>query len=409
MRVASAKRLGIVRSGPSAGRWRLPKSRMAGAQLCQRCRGRRVWANESDSSKVDEGEAHGSADPDLSTQKLVRGLADLAASPVTYLGAAVLSAVVVSKLKFNALSVVVLSFIPVAGLTAISKSSVGQSISKRLEDTREALLLDASSAEDAREAARLDPKFSQCFGAGRVKALPFAKTPAHLTGAFPGDFGFDPLGLASSPDEDGKPGDGSDESVVANGPAVRWRYERSRLADMFEKELVHGRWAMLGALGALVPEALSHYTSLHIAEPLWWKVGASVLRDGVTINYAGLEGFRIAGDKGLFAIIACQLALMGGPEYARAVGIDSLEPVGIFLPGDLRYPGGQVFDPLNLSEDPDTFLDQAVMEIKHGRLAMVTMLGYGAQAIVTREGPITNLEKFLSDPAHENILAKLMA
>ena len=32
---------------------------------------------------------------------------------------------------------------------------------------------------------------------------------------------------------------------------------------------------------------------------------------------------------------------MGGPEYARFVGIRSLEPVGVYLPGDKNYPVGR--------------------------------------------------------------------
>ena len=149
-------------------------------------------------------------------------------------------------------------------------------------------------------------------------------------------------------------------------------------------------------MGCLVPELLQRQFGVAIAEPIWWKVGGSVLNEGIAINYAGLEGLRIAGDKGVLAIAACQLALMGGPEYARQVGIASLEPVGIFLPGDVNYPGGPLFDPLGLAKDPDTFLTQAVAEIKHGRLAMLAMAGYAAQAAVTQEGPIANLEATLA-------------
>ncbi|GJT17182.1 transcription factor, MADS-box [Tanacetum coccineum] len=40
------------------------------------------------------------------------------------------------------------------------------------------------------------------------------------------------------------------------------------------------------------------------------------------------------------------------PEYARYCGIEALEPLGIYLPGDINYPGDTLFDPLNLSGDP---------------------------------------------------------
>lgn len=47
------------------------------------------------------------------------------------------------------------------------------------------------------------------------------------------------------------------------------------------------------------------------------KVGAAKLRDDLTLNWGGIQGFRIAGKQGIGIIAACQLVLMGGPEYAR--------------------------------------------------------------------------------------------
>lgn len=222
---------------------------------------------------------------------------------------------------------------------------------------------------------------------GEALWLPNTTRPEWLTGELPGDRGFDPLGLSRPVSYLQYDLDGNDQNLAVNkkggfvgqfAPTVD-QVSEDRLqpySEVFglqrfrECELIHGRWAMLAALGALVGEASTGIT--------WWEAGKVELDGARYLDFA--LPFTVS------QLTFIEVLLVGGAELYRNGELD---------PEKRCYPGG-AFDPLNLatSDDPDRVFKLKEAELKHGRLAMVAFLGYAVQAGFTREGALGSLAKF---------------
>ncbi|KAG6422921.1 hypothetical protein SASPL_113303 [Salvia splendens] len=263
--------------------------------------------------------------------------------------------------------VVVFSAIPFTAVKAIANSPLGEELQRRMEEKKKLYKDNSSKLKALSKKARLE---SVWYGEDRPRWLgPISyEYPSYLNGELPGDYGFDVAGLSQD-------------------PVSLQRYFK---------------WAMLAALGALLPEILDLIGAFHFVEPVWWRVGYSKLKLGVK-EFSSLPSVKPILMNAYKTAFHAQV----GPEYARYCGIEALEPLGIYLPGDINYPGGALFDPLNLSQDPVAFEELKIKEIKNGRLAMVAWLGFYAQAALTGEGPVHNLLDHISDPFHYNLLSIL--
>jgi len=209
-------------------------------------------------------------------------------------------------------------------------------------------------------------------------------TLKYLDGSLPGDRGFDPLGLLD-------PSNGDVGVVSAN-----W---------LKYSEVIHCRFAMLGAAGCIAPEVLGKLGVIPEATGIVWFKSGVIPPLGTYDNY-----WTDPWSLFLIEIFLMQFAELKRLQDFRNPGSQAKQ---YFLgmenafagSGDPAYPGGPWFNLLNLGNTPESMLKYKRSEIENGRLAMLAMFGYGAQAVLTGKGPFENLLDHLADPVSNNIIA----
>jgi len=189
--------------------------------------------------------------------------------------------------------------------------------------------------------------------------------------------------------------------------------EKEEKTKWVERELIHGRWAMMGCAGAWGAE---YSTGIP-----WFQAGKVCTPADCTAVNSIFPGqvFSLApegsGLPSFWNVLILTTIAMGCAEGYRTGLLERVFPE--LTVGDL-HPGGVHFDPLNFAGRYD--LDNLKRaEIKHARLAMFSWAGYYSQALTTNaydplpsytegaKGPYQNIVDHLADPYHVQVWASM--
>lgn len=203
------------------------------------------------------------------------------------------------------------------------------------------------------------------------QAIPFLECPPYLNGELAGDFGFDPLRLGKS---------------------------RDNVFEMREAEIKHARLAMLAAAGWPISEMFDRKIATFFDLPPILDANdrvPSLLNGGLEKVIPEWWGFCL----GLTAAIEIY-----GLQKARSSPLPVLEESESPTDNDNNYFGA--YFPGNLGFDPFGFypVDEKgkkrmqLCEIKHGRVAMVAVLGFSIQEAMLNQGVIDETPFFFSSP-----------
>jgi hypothetical protein len=197
------------------------------------------------------------------------------------------------------------------------------------------------------------------------KALPYDLAPAALDGSLPGDVGFDPVFLTSKAD---LMADYYNNLSFLGNPGL------SGIEWYREVELIHGRIAQMAVLGFIIPG--------------FFRIGG--LEDISSNPITAIGEIPNAG-------IPQILIFMSIMELLRIKRIKKLG--SSYTPGDFGWGQGEGrYNPFNFNYTPEQYFEKQVQETKHGRLAMVAVLGLFLQAQNSGIGVIDQLAPAFDAP-----------
>jgi len=200
-------------------------------------------------------------------------------------------------------------------------------------------------------------------------ALPFENAPALLDGSMVGDVGFDPCALSTKAD------------TMANYyNSIVGGTDIDGLTWYREAELMHGRIAQLAVVGFIFP-GFYHF-------PGDDEVGLDAFSYTNPLEAPSHIPFVGWLQIGIFAV---------GLEFRRIRRINAANTE--YIAGDFGW-GQFGWNPFGFNYSEEQFAEKQLQETKHGRLAMIALLGLYFQASVSGVSVVDQLSPAFSVPEY---------